>query len=234
MAASQLILLIRLLAALATGPTLGATVSGVVVDARTLDPVGGASVRLRNAGLEAQTDSTGSFAFGPHELGLDSLVVSHGDYVTGGLLLGDIEAGSIRLEVRLVRRRSEVADTSEAEALLRDAVNFSEQFGGHLWPREEFLVHAPRAQYPLELLPFSGFVEALEERGGGACVTLPRGEGCAEIWVNGEPGSTDQLRIRFPAEVAAIVIVPPSQTRTVPNRGGQSGVIGVFLSERRP
>jgi hypothetical protein len=216
------------------GSEAAAPVGGAVVDAATGAPVAEARVELRRAALEARTDSAGAFSFGSYDVELDTLVVSHPEYSQVRVLVGDLPQRELRLRVALRRNRSEVPDTAAAGAMLRDAQLLAERYGGHVWERQDFLLHAGEVQSPLELLLYSGFVERVEAFGGGWCVELPGAEGCAAVWVDGEPGGMGRLRDRFPSEVGVFVIVPASRAPTGLSGAEDRGLVVLYLFGREP
>jgi len=201
-----------------------AVVSGHVLDASSGDPVVGAQVSSRSARSGTLTGEDGGFSLAVSED--DTLVVTHGDYVEGRLVLGRMPQDLPPVDIALTARSSDAA----ARAVLEAAEAMAARTGASLWTRDEFVPFLGRVDHPLGLLVYSGYAaQAPDNVSDRSCVRLRGAVGCAGIWKDGERTGAGALSDSLPADVEAFVIVPPGEASVALDGYEADGIVMVYV-----
>ena len=217
-----------------TGSGSRLELNGVVLDATSGDPIPGAQLSLARARVEMRSGQDGRFSFEAYDLQPDTLTIAHPDYHTARILLGNHARESLDLRVILRQRHPTYGTTGSG--IQDEAAIMLQLTGGVLWSRADFWPYLQTTSHPLDLLLFSGLVHRITETSeGDPCVELAPGADCAVVTVHGADARRVDLGSRFPTEVAAFIVVPPT-----PGPGAQgaqpidessAGQVVVFLVE---
>lgn len=173
------------------------------------ESLSGAIASLARAGVRTESDDLGRFELSGVGLSVsDTLVVRLSGYATSAVPLGDLRFLTMRINVVLSADpplEAGIADGSGRELAEESAA----ELGGRIWRYEDFRDRLSSVEHFLELLAFSGMVDAVRLR-PRPCVVIRTGVGCADLRINNfDPvaGEVPQLDI---GTINSFVVVAPS------------------------
>lgn len=216
------------------------SVTGLITDAVTHQPIGGVEVRLVEAGLEVATDRRGHFRLAdvpPGSYQIETRHLGYGERTdplhvgTGEDLQVELEMATepIELDPIVVSVRSE----GEVQALA---------VGGRLISRQQIDEVRSRSQDMGDLLRQTNTPGVVVSRGGpNVCVGFRRGQvtmqrrECtpAMVYINDVPTSDPTVALNLNPEVIdRVILVPPVEAGVLYRTGSAAGVILIYTRSR--